>query len=230
MDGGMRADREPPSDGQGGAPGGDHAAAAVAAALRHERTSVILGELLAAEGDERLTIGEIVAALRNRGLGLMLVVFGAPCMLPAPPPIPFICGVALLAAAANMIAGRTAVWLPPRVARREVPRSALVAVLRRILPATRAIEKFCKPRWFGVSERAGKALFGAVVVLMVAILWLPVPVFGNFTPGLAVTTIGIGLSERDGIVMLVGLALSVVATAFTLTLGWAALQAALWVI
>jgi hypothetical protein len=115
------------------------------------------------------------------------------------------------------------------VARREVPRSALVAVLRRILPATRVVERLCKPRWLGVSERTGKAVFGVVVALMVAILWLPVPVFGNFTPGLAVTTIGVGLSERDGLVMLGGLALSAVAAAFTLTLGWAALQAALWV-
>jgi hypothetical protein len=200
------------------------------AALRHDRTSVILGELLADEGPERVSLGEIVAALRNRALGLMLVIFGAPCMLPAPPPIPFVCGIALIVAAANMIAGRAVVWVPERIARREVPRAGLVAVIRRILPATRFVERLCRPRWLGVSEQAGKAVFGVVILLMVGILWLPVPVFGNFTPGLAVTVIGLGLSERDGIVMLAGLGLAAFAAAFTLGLGWAALQGVMMVL
>jgi hypothetical protein len=211
--------REPESD----------LAGAQRAAQRHDRTSVILGELLAAEGPARVAIGEIVATLRNRALGLMLVVFGAPCMLPAPPPIPLVCGLVLMAVATNLMAGRATVWLPPRVALREVPRAGLSAVIRRILPATRFIERLCRPRLLGVSERAGKAVFGAVIAALVLILWLPIPVFGNFTPGLAVTVIGVGLSERDGVVMLVGLGLSVFAAAFTLGLGWAAVQAALWV-
>ena len=191
-----------------------------------ERTSTLLRELSEADGSARISVAEIVETLRNRAYGLLLIVFGAPCMIPAPPPLPLICGTAVALVAASMVAGRVAIWLPGFISRRTVPRPALRRLLARILPGTIWLEKFCKPRLLVFSERAGKAVFGTVMLILGLIVTLPIPVVGNITPGLAIIVTGIGLSERDGLVM--GLGLSAVAIIVTSAAGWATIVAFAW--
>jgi len=193
-----------------------------------ERTSTLLHQLAYAEGDPRISVDEIVATLRNRAYGLLLIVFGAPCMLPVPPPIPMICGLAVVLIAINMAAGRVAIWLPGFITRRTLPRDVLRRLILRLLPTTVRVEKFCRPRLLLMTERAGKAAFGLVLLTLGLIVMLPIPVVGNFPPGIAIIVTGIGLSERDGVVMALGLVLSAVAMAVTSAAAWAALQALAW--
>lgn len=196
-------------------------------AAEPERTSALL-RALAADGAARVSIAEIAHGLRSRALGLMLVIFGAPCMAPAPPPIPLICASAVLLVAASLIAGRSELWLPDRIGRRSVPGEGFRAVLRRIIPLTERIERWCRPRLPGASSRAGRAVIGAVVGLLAIIVLLPIPILGNFTPGLAIVVTGVGLSERDGVVMAIGMGLSAFAVVFTSGVAWAAVRAAQW--
>jgi hypothetical protein len=195
--------------------------------LHGERTSTLL-RALASGGPARVSLRDLAHGLRNRALGLMLVVFGAPCMAPAPPPIPLICATAVLLVAVSLMTGRPEPWLPERLARRTLPGEPLRKVLRRIVPLAERIERWCRPRMPSVSSRAGKAVIGGVVAVMAIVVLLPIPILGNFTPGLAIVVTGVGLSERDGLVMSIGVGLAVFALAFTSAVAWAAVEAARW--
>src|SRR3984893_2908521 len=81
-------------------------------AARH--TSDILNEIAADAHGVRVTLGEIVASLGDRGFALLMVVLGLPNVLPLPPPTPLVCGLLLVVIALQIIWGRRHPWLPRR--------------------------------------------------------------------------------------------------------------------
>ena len=62
-------------------------------ALVPVRTSTILRQLAATGGDGRISIGDIVATLGDRGCGLILLACALPCCLPMPPGVPSTAGL-----------------------------------------------------------------------------------------------------------------------------------------
>jgi hypothetical protein len=55
-------------------------------------------------------------------------------------------------------------------------------------------------------------LIGLVVLFMAIILILPLPPGGNFPPALACAVLGMGLVERDGVIVHLGMIASIAAT------------------
>jgi hypothetical protein len=189
-----------------------------------DRTSAML-RALAYEGDgPRVSFGDIVAGLRNRSFGLSMLVFSLPCCLPMPPGIPAACGVVIVLIALQMLVGRERLWLPWAIAVRSVDRADLRRLVDRVLPYVERLERFCKPRILLASERLGKASIGLVVVVLGVILILPIPILGNIAPGIATAVIAIGVSERDGVIVLIGLLSAALAIAVTAAAAWAALR------
>ena len=190
---------------------------------RPDRTSAMLNAL-AHEGDGlRVSFGDIVAGLRNRSFGLTMLVFSLPCCLPMPPGIPAACGVVIVLIALQILVGRERLWLPRAIAVRSVDRADLQRLVDRVLPYVERLERFCRPRIPLASERLGKAAIGLVVVVLGVILILPIPILGNVAPGIATAVIAIGVSERDGVIVLIGLFSAAVAIAVTFATAWAAL-------
>jgi hypothetical protein len=177
-----------------------------------ERTSAVLREIAAGEG-ERVTFREILTVLRHRAFGFTLLVFALPCSLPMPPGIPTICGVALVIIALNLIAARQRLWLPRAIADKSVARADLQRLVERAVPYLERLERVCKPRLTIVTEPVGKILIGLVILVLGFIMILPIPFIGNIPPGWAATTVAIGMTERDGLIVLIGMAVSVVAVA-----------------
>ncbi|MBY0395975.1 MAG: exopolysaccharide biosynthesis protein, partial [Thermoleophilia bacterium] len=64
-----------------------------------------------------------------------------------------------------------------------------------------------------LTGRAATVGVGVVVLFMAIVLILPLPPGGNFPPALACAVLGLGLAERDGIIVLLGLVTSIVSTA-----------------
>ncbi len=173
---------------------------------------------------QRISFGEIAAGLRNRAFGLSMLVFALPCCLPMPPGIPTICGFAIALIAVHMLIGREQLWLPRALANRSIRRADLRRLVDRVLPYVGRLERFCRPRIEVTTERLGKAVIGLVVLALGVLLILPIPVLGNLPPGVSAAVIAIGVSERDGLVVLLGLVCAGVAMALTSAAAWAALQ------
>ena len=186
------------------------------------RTSEVLRELASAES-ERVTFREILIGLRHRAFGFTLLVFALPCCLPMPPGIPTVCGVALVLIALNLIIGRRRLWVPRAIAEKSIARADLKRIVDRALPYLQRLERICRPRIAIVTEPMGKRLIGLVVLLLGVLLILPIPFLGNMPPGVAAVIIAIGVSERDGLVVLVGLFVAAIAITVASAATWAAI-------
>jgi hypothetical protein len=177
-----------------------------------ERTSEVLRELTEGE-EERVTFREILTRLRHRAFGFTLLIFALPCCLPMPPGIPTVCGFALVIIALNLIAARQRLWLPNVLANKSVARADLQRTVVRVVPYLERLEKICKPRFPIVTETLGKVLIGVVILMLGIIMILPIPFLGNMPPGFAASVIAIGMTERDGLVVLIGTLVSAIAIA-----------------
>ena len=172
-----------------------------------------------------MTFREILTVLRHRAFGFTLLIFALPCCLPMPPGIPTVCGVALVIIALNLIAARQRLWLPAAIADKSIARADLRRIVERAVPYLERLERVCKPRLAIVTEPVGKVLIGLVILVLGLIMILPIPFIGNIPPGWAATFIAIGMTERDGLVVLIGAAVSVVAVALASVGTWTAIRA-----
>ncbi|HLF12930.1 MAG TPA: exopolysaccharide biosynthesis protein [Gammaproteobacteria bacterium] len=186
------------------------------------RTSEVLHELAYGDG-VRITFKDILLGLRHRVFGFTMLVFALPCVLPMPPGIPTVCGIVLALIALNLIMGRRRLWLPRAIAEKSIAREDLRRIVDRALPHLQRLERVCRPRLAIVTEPVGKVFIGLVVLVLGVLLILPIPFLGNIPPAAATAVIAIGVSERDGVVVLIGLLGAVVAIAVASAATWAAI-------
>ena len=73
--------------------------------------------------------------------------------------------------------------------------------------------------------RPQRRLIGVIVLVLGFVITLPIPVIGNIPPGIAVAILAISLLERDGLAVLAGMAIGVVAFAINVGVVGAALFA-----
>lgn len=176
-----------------------------------QRTSDLL--LNAVRGDsERVTIAEILDALDARAFGLATLIFAIPSVIPMPPGVPTVVGIALLIVSIQMVIGRQELWLPKILSKQGFSRKALVSGFEKIKPQLEFIEKFARPRLLILTGKTATIAIGAVILLMAIVLILPLPPGGNFPPALACAVLGMGLVERDGIIVLLGFVVTVAAS------------------
>lgn len=192
-----------------------------------ERTSEVLRHLTEQGEGDRITFREILTELKHRALGFTLLIFALPCCLPMPPGIPTVCGIALVIIALNLIAARQRLWLPGAIANKSVARADLKRMVDRVAPYLERLEKVCKPRFPIVTDPVGKILIGLVILALGLIMILPIPFVGNIPPGFAASVIAIGMTERDGLVVLIGTLASAVAIALASVATGAAIVAAI---
>lgn len=161
---------------------------------------------------ERVTIAEILDALDNRAFGLATLLFAIPSVIPMPPGVPTVVGIALLIVSLQMVMGRQELWLPKFLSKQGFSRKSLVSGFEKIKPQLEFIEKFSKPRLLILTGKAATVIIGVIILVMAIILILPLPPGGNFPPALACAVLGMGLVERDGIVVLIGLVVTIAAS------------------
>ncbi len=181
------------------------------------RTSQIL-LALASQPGERLTVREIMAVLQDRAFALLIVLLGLPNCLPMPPPIPLVCGLLLALVAVQIVFGREAPWLPRQLMNRSMARTDVERAVGRAIPVFRRLERISRPRMTFLDTPIAMRLMGAVIlVLSVGLLFAP-PFVGQIPLGLAVCLVGLGLVERDGLVVVGGLLIGSIG--LTLSLGF----------
>ena len=176
------------------------------------RTSEVLTVLASQEGD-RLTVGDIVAVLRDRAFALLVVLLGLPNCLPMPPPIPLVCGLLLLLVAVQIAAGMSAPWLPRKLLGRSIARHDVKRAVDRAVPILRRLERWSRPRMSVFESALGMRGMGVALLTLAMALIVAAPVIGQIPLGLAVCLVGLGLVERDGVVVLVGLVIGTLGVA-----------------
>ncbi len=170
--------------------------------------SLMLQTLAHDDSRERISVGDLLAALGDRALAALLFVFAVPNVLPVPPGTSVILGAPLVFLAAQLAFGLRP-WLPAVIARRTMPRSDFALLVQRIGPWLARAERLLRPRAVRLALPPMEYLVGVVCLLLAVVLVLPVPL-GNMLPALAISLLALGILERDGLWILAGLAAAAV--------------------
>lgn len=199
--------------------------AMTATAPRPPRLSRVLRDLAMTPGAERISVGELIAALKGRAFGALLLVLSLPSVVPAPPGVAAVMSIPILFLSVQMVLGQKP-WFPAFIARRTLPRAAFAALTIRAAPLLRRIERLLKARLLLLTTVAGQHVLGLICLLLTLVLLIPVP-FGNPPPALALCLIGLGLMERDGVAVIAGLVVGAGAVAYVGALGYGIVLSAL---
>ena len=150
-------------------------------------------------------MADIVAALRDRAFALLVVLLGLPNCLPMPPPIPLVCGLLLALVAVQIASGRPAPWLPRALLRRSIPQEAADRAIARALPVLQKLERWSRPRIAILESPIAFRVIGFLLIALALGLLVAAPVIGQIPLGIAVCLVGLGLVERDGVLVIGGL-------------------------
>jgi len=190
--------------------------------------SVVLFLLANDDSRERISVGDLLTALGDRAIGALMFFFAAPNILPVPPGVSTLLGAPLLFLSAQLMLGMRP-WLPGVITRRSISRDDLATLVRRIVPWLAKAEKLLKPRALVLVRPPVEYLVGLVCLVLAAILMLPVPL-GNTLPALAISLLALGVLERDGAWVAIGLLVSAVAGVVVSGVVWAMIKAAVYLL
>ncbi|MEX0921307.1 MAG: exopolysaccharide biosynthesis protein [Rhodovibrionaceae bacterium] len=185
-------------------------------------TSAILEGIARDAPPEGVTLKWIVANLRDRSFGIVMLMIGLVGLLPGISPL---VGILLAIPAVQMILGRSEPVLPRRLAERRLSAARLARLLARVIPTMRRLERVVRPRHnraFGLAKR----IVGGIILLLGATLLTPIP-FSQVIPSLVIVLLAFAVLEEDGLLLaLAGLAalLSIAITAAAL---WGTVEAGL---
>lgn len=149
-----------------------------------------------------ITYGELVSSIGPQAYGLIIILFALPSALPISvvPGFSFIFGLPIVFIAIHIIIGKPSLWLPNRLANRKIETKKLAAVINKTLPYLLSIEHLLKPRWLFFTSPAMERLHGVVLFALSFLLLLPIP-FSNFIFAFLIILFGLGISEEDGLVL-----------------------------
>jgi hypothetical protein len=181
--------------------------------LRETKASEILRSLAGSSGNS-VPLRDIMSALQSRAHGIMIVLLALPDAVPIPlVSVSTVLGVPLIIVSAHLLVFGEGTALPERVLTVRIPRSVLRPVARFGAPILEAFELFMRPRWRLLLRH--ERSIGLVCLFLSIVLALPIPLL-NFPPALCLLVIALGMVQRDGIVVAVGLLLTL---AMSLSLG-----------
>lgn len=172
-----------------------------------ERTSDLLNRILVEVPEDKVLIGHIVRRLRRRSFGGILIMLAVIGLVPG---VSAFAGLAMLIPGIQMLLGYRAPVLPRFIRRRTISTENLRALGEKTLPHLIKVERFVKPRWLAVTQIPFPNIIGMLVIALGLVVTLPLP-FSNAPPALALLMLSLGLMERDGVFVSIGIILSLIA-------------------
>jgi hypothetical protein len=176
---------------------------------RGPKLSELLTRIAADHPNERISVADIMARMDDRAFGALMFIFAVPNVLPTPPGTSLILGAPLVFLALQLAIGRSSPWLPRIIAQRSLLLADFAAIVARVAPVIARAERLMQPRLTLLATRPFDQLMGVICFLMSIVLFLPIPL-GNVLPATAICLFSLALLERDGLVYLGGVLMSVI--------------------
>jgi hypothetical protein len=186
--------------------------------VENERLTDALKRLMIAADGHSMAVTEMVEVMQGRGLHMIILLLCLPFLSPVTIPglsLPF--GLAIVVCGFRIGFGHKP-WLPGFIMRHQVSHKALERMVRVGLAVYARLEKIIRPRLEFVFNGAGMRMTtGLAIALAGLLLSLPIPPpfpLTNTIPGFAIVFFSLGLSERDGVMLLVGYGMTILATVY----------------
>ena len=181
--------------------------------------SVLRSAIEEVEGDE-VTVEDILNLFGDRSFGPVVALLGLLVVMPplgAIPVLPVIVGLVIILFSAQIVMGRTHIWVPGFIAKRSISKEKLKEANKRAKPWLRRIDNLISERLDFMTER-WSVYVASIVVTLLSLTMIPLEFipFAVAAPGAAIMLFGLAFVARDGVLMLMGYAMA--ATAIGLTI------------
>lgn len=181
------------------------------------RMSAALAAAAATVRDPSVTLRDLLASLGEQGLLVFCGVLAAPFLLPVTVPgMSTVLGLPMLLIGFAVMVSRVP-WLPERLLNYSLSAGTVRGVLQKVQGWAERFEHLVRPRWLALTgSRAINVLNGGLVIAAVLLLMAPIPLVPlvNSIPALAILLMCFGMAERDGLVIVLGYLLTLVAALY----------------
>jgi len=163
------------------------------------------------DGSESVDLKTVVEAFGNRSFGPVMVLCGLCMMTPlgAIPGIPPAFGVIVIVFAVQLLFRRKTPWMPEVLRRVKIPSAKLSKVQNKVRPVLAKIDGIIRPRLQWATTGPMRVVVSIVaIILSLSFFVLGMVPFGVVAPAAIVLLLGLGITARDGVLTLLGLALS----------------------
>ena len=166
------------------------------------------------DGDE-LSVAKVIERIGHRGFGPLLTLPALIALLPPVggiPGVPTLMGIIIFLLSVQLLFGKDHPWIPGWIANRSVDRDKLTKASKKAKTVFGYIDKLISPRLEWMTGETGKRL-AALACCFLALLMPPLELipFGVAAPAAVVVLFGIALTSNDGLWMMAGVLLFVVA-------------------
>lgn len=175
--------------------------------MKQKRTSEILTEIVEKYKNKKMSIQEFAETLMDRSFSITILILAIPNSIPLGiPGISTITGFIIMILGFEMAIGLRCVYLPSWISKKQRSTKTLLKLVSLSIGTIKKIEFLIKPRlhnYIPIIER----LAGITIIVMGFILFLPIP-FVNFIAGICIVIMALGIMERDGLVITLGIIVS----------------------
>ena len=193
-----------------------------------KRFSQILDAIGADERRERVSVSDLMRAMDARAVAALILLFALPNVVPTPPGTSSILGLPLLYLTAQMMLGKLP-WLPAIIADRSMTRNDFNSFVGRVTPLLARAERLLKPRLLFITSVTGEKIIGGLCLLLAIVLAMPIPL-GNMLPAFAISLMALGVLERDGLWVVLGVIVGALSMVIVSGVVWALAKAAIFLV
>lgn len=172
-----------------------------------KKTSEIMLELSELGSGEKITLIQMLKYMRGRAFGMVMVLMSILSLIPNLFGHVIATGSLLGILGFQMALGFAHIRLPRRILEISFSRSSIKKVVEVAAPKIEFIEKFLRPRLIFITEDVGRRIIGIIIIPLSLLILIPFP-FSNFIPSFGILTLSLGLIEKDGFVVLIGILIS----------------------
>ena len=178
----------------------------------------IVNELrTASEEGDQVKVGALIDALDQRGYGPALAVLPLIELTPigGVPGVPTLLAFTLALITIRLLMGYEHFWAPDWLRRRELKSQRVIKSVEWLKPVSLRIDAKLHERLSAFAGPMGQRV-ACIVILCIIVTVPPLEVvpFATSGPMLAISTLGLGLLYRDGLLMLLGFTVAAIAVSF----------------
>ncbi len=182
------------------------------------KISAQLKSLLDENQEDQISLSYIVQYLDQTKYPLTTLALSLPNLIPIYiPGISVICGLPIIFLSYRVLRHQPFPQLPAFLANKSIERQKIKSILDRSIPVLERFEKALKTRWLFMLSLSSQKAISVLIILLSVLLLVPLP-GTNIIPSFAIMIISIGLIEKDGLCVFLGVLMSVLSFIITIAL------------
>lgn len=155
-------------------------------------------------GRDNISVGQILEENGKCTFGILLLILALPSALPVPAPgysVPF--GIVLTVLGLQMVLGKRMPWVPQKIKEKRLSLGGKDGIKKKIESFTTFFEKIIHHRLEFIFAGPFYRAHGLLVTLCGLSMMIPLPLT-NTVPALGIFLLGIGMTEKDGLLGILG--------------------------